>query len=185
MIRINLLPRERARRVLITPRIIVLAATGALLVILVAVTVYLNARNDRLRVEIDDINAEIAILAPQVARVENLQRRIAALRQREQVLRQLDDARIPWDAVLSEVAVIIPRDVWLTRLTAGADGSLSFSGNGLSYQAVARFMLNLDASPMFEGVDLSSTQKVKIGTRDVATFSVTARRTASGREASR
>lgn len=185
MIRINLLPRERARRVLVTVRIITLAIFGALVVVLVAVAVYLNARNDRVRGEVEDLEAEIAVLAPQVARVEDLERRITALRQREQVLKRLDEARIPWQAVLTEVAAVIPRDVWLTRVAAGADNTLSFNGNGLTYQAVARFMLNLDASQMFDNVDLSATSKVKIGTRDVATFSVTARLTAPGREASR
>ena len=185
MIRINLLPRERARRVLVTPRIITLAIAGVVIVALVAVTIYLNRRNDRVRADIEDLNAEIAVLAPQVAQVEDLERRINALRQREQVLKRLDEARVPWESVLTEVAAVIPRDVWLTSLNAGADNNLAFNGNGLSYQAVARFMLNLDASPMFQDVDLSTTRKVKIGTREVATFSITARRTASGSEASR
>ncbi|HLE78007.1 MAG TPA: PilN domain-containing protein [bacterium] len=185
MIRINLLPRERARRVLVTPRIITLAVVGVVIVALVGVTVYLNARNARVQAEIEDLNTEIAVLAPQVAQVEDLERRINALRQREQVLKRLDETRVPWETVLSELAAVMPRDVWLTRMGASADGSLTFTGNGLTYQAVARFMLNLDASPMFEAVDLSTTRKVKIGAREVATFSVTARRTAVGREASR
>lgn len=185
MIRINLLPRERVRRVLVTPRIITLAIAGVVVVALVAVTIFLNTRNERVRAEIEDLDTEIAVLAPQVAQVEDLERRINALRQREQVLRRLDEARVPWATVLTELAAVMPRDVWLTRLGAAGDGSLTFDGNGFSYQAVARFMLNLDASPMFEAVDLSTTRKIKIGAREVATFAITARRTATGKEASR
>jgi len=73
--------------------------------------------------------------------------------------------------------------VWLIRIEAKGDGNLTFNGFGLSYEAVARFMVNLDASPLFQDSDLSIGQKQTQGSREVINFSVTARLTPQQKEA--
>ncbi len=173
MIKINLLPRERVRRPAIAPRLLVALAFVAVLAATALTTVYLELRNARVRAQIDDVNARIEELKPQVGEVEALQRQIADARKKEQLLRQLDSLRIPWDKVLTELRKIIPADVWLIRIEAKGDGDLTFNGFGMSYEAVARFMVNLDASPVFQGADLTIGQKQSQSGRDVINFSVT------------
>ncbi|HTE02706.1 MAG TPA: PilN domain-containing protein [bacterium] len=183
MIRINLLPRERVRRPAVAPRLLVGLAFVVVTTALVLATLALNLRNSRVRGEIDDVNARIEELKPKVAEVEALQRQIAEARRKEQLLRQLESLRIPWDNVLNELGKIIPADVWLIRIEAKGDGNLTFNGFGLSYEAVARFMVNLDASPLFQDSDLSIGQKQTQGSREVINFSVTARLTPQQKEA--
>ena len=77
----------------------------------------------------------------------------------------------------------MPRDVWLTSISAAQDGNLIFNGFGLTYTAVARFMVNLEDSRMFEGTDLVASQKQSIGTRPTVNFSVTSRLTSKRTEA--
>ncbi len=185
MIRVNLLPKERVRRAVISPRTVILAGFAVLVVILIAFTLYLNARNSRLARESAQVQVEIDALRPQVARVQDLERSIAELREKQQLLAQLEAARVPWQTVLTEISQVIPRDVWLTQLSATQDGAVTLQGRGLSYSTVARFMLNLDASPFFDTVDLSNISKTKVGSRDVVQFSLTARLTPAAKEASR
>src|SRR2546426_23459 len=64
--------------------------------------------------------------------------------------------------------------VWLIRIDARGDGNLTFNGFGMSYEAVARFMVNLDGSPLFQGADLTIGQKQNQAGHDVINFSVTA-----------
>lgn len=185
MIRINLLPKERIRRVRISPRTITIIVAVTVVVALAAVTLYLDARNARVQRESEQVQAEIDTLRPQVARVLELERQIAGLREKQQLLQRLESARVQWSTVFVEITQIIPRDVWVTQLTTAADGAVVITGRALSYTAVARFMVNLDSSPVFDAVDLSSTEKVKVGTRDVMTFALTARLTTTSQEASR
>lgn len=174
MIRINLLPRERVRRPAVAPRLLVGLAFVVVAAALVLATLALNLRNNRVQNEINEVNARIEELKPKVAEVEALQRQIAEARHKEQLLRQLEALRIPWDKVMNELRKIMPADVWLIRIDARGEGGLTFNGFGMSYEAVARFMVNLDASPLFQGADLTLGQKQGQGGREVINFSITA-----------
>ncbi len=76
MIKINLLPRERIRRVAVAPRILMGFVAVVVVAGLVVVTLYLNVQNALLRSELAQVNARIDELRPQVAEVEALQRQI-------------------------------------------------------------------------------------------------------------
>lgn len=183
MIKINLLPRERVRRPAIAPRLLVVLAFVAVLTATALMTIYMELRNARVRAQIDEVNARIEELKPQVAEVEALQRQIADARKKEQLLRQVESLRIPWEKVLNELRKILPADVWLIRIEAKGDGNLAFNGFGMSYEAVARFMVNLDASPVFAGADLSLGQRQMQGSQPIINFSVNAHLASAQKEA--
>jgi len=175
MIKINLLPRERIRRVAVAPRILVGLVAAVVLAGLTLVTIWMNVRNALVRSQIVEVNARIEVLKPQVAEVEALQRQINEARRKEQILRQLQEARIPWERVFNELRKILPADVWLNRIDAKGDGSLSFEGVGLSYESVARFMVNLNASSVFTSADFNVASKTTVEKREAVNFKVTAR----------
>jgi Tfp pilus assembly protein PilN len=184
MIRINLLPRERVRAPAPAPLRIGGVLIALLLAAVLVATLFLNARNRAVREEIAAINAEITELEPRVARVEELKRLIEVAERKEQMLKRLEAARVPWDQVLLELRVVIPRNVWLTSISAAQDGNLVFNGYGLSYTDVARFMVNLESSRMFESTDLTVSQRQLIANRQTINFSVTSHLTSRATEAS-
>ena len=183
MIKINLLPRERVRRPVIAPRLLVLVVAGGVIAGVTVSTFYLNTRNALIRNKITQVNVQIEALRPKIARVEELGKQIEAARRKEQLLKRLEAARVPWMAVLEELRAVLPTDVWLNQIAAGDEGDLVFSGYGMTYEAVARFMVNLEASKMFEGVDLSIGQKLNVAGREVVNFSVTGRLSSVRKEA--
>jgi Tfp pilus assembly protein PilN len=118
-----------------------------------------------------------------VAEVEALQRQINEARRKEQLLRQIQAMRIPWERVMNELRKILPTDVWLIHIEAKGDGSLTFNGFGMSYESVARFMVNLNASPVFQNADVTIAQKQDVGKFPVINFSVTAQLAPPGKAA--
>lgn len=172
MIRINLLPSQRARRKAVAPRALAVLMVGVLAFVTVLSTLYLNARNSRVEADLARVNREIEALKPKVARVEELRRQIEVARRKEQLLRQLEAMRVDWDVVLEEVRTLMPRDVWLTQVELRDAGDLSFNGYAMTYEAVARFMVSLEGSEMFQNADMTVSQKQKIANRNVINFSV-------------
>lgn len=183
MIRINLLPREKAARRPVAPRLLAILVIGILLVGVAAATLFLNRRNAGVRAQVDSVNRQIDTLRPRVQQVEELRRAIEAARKKEQLLRRLEEARVPWDQVLAELRRVLPTDVWLTQVEAYATGEMVFNGYGLSYESVARFMTSLEGSDRFEAIDMLISQKQKISGREVVNFSVTGRLVSARKEA--
>jgi len=174
VIRINLLPRAPRRRISGRP----LLEIGVPLVVLVAVVVYylgLQAQVAAIDRRIKETEAEIARLQPQVQAVEELKRRIEEARRKEDLLAQLLATQLPASAILTNIRVLIPRDVWLVTLTVPDTRTFSLEGYGMSYVAVARLMDNLESAGIFEGLDLTTAERDRIGTTPVVKFSVNGR----------
>lgn len=184
MIRINLLPQERAgRRRIAVPKGMVLLIPAAIVVLVAGSTVLLSQRNARVSNDLARVNREIEVLKPTVQRVEDLRREIDTARRKEQLLRQLEAMRVPWDTVLEEVRTVMPKDVWLTGAEVDDVGKLSFTGFGLTYEAVARFMVSLEGSEMFTDADMAQSQKQRIANRDVINFQVSVKLVQDRKEA--
>lgn len=183
MIRINLLPRERARRRPVGPTTLVTVLVVVVIVGLVAYTISLSNRNAALRNEVRQINQKIEDLRPKLARVEELQRQIDAAQKKEQLLKNLEASRVPWDRVLEELRTVMPQDAWLVAVELKDAGDLVFNGYALSYEAVARFMVSLESSKLFKDIEMLISQKQAIAGREVVNFSLMGKLTPERKEA--
>jgi Tfp pilus assembly protein PilN len=83
--------------------------------------------------------------------------------------------QLPGSAVLDEIRMLIPTDVWLTAMSVPEPSALALEGLGLSYHAVAQLMDNLSTGRLFRLVDLTVVQLERVGPREVVKFSITAR----------
>jgi len=106
--------------------------------------------------------------------------------------------RIAWDRVLREFALVLPDDVWLLNMSAQAPtsaaasasdssstssssapalgGQLGFNIEGYTYShdAVARLLTRLSVIPDLEQVQLVTSERTKLGNRNVIHFRITA-----------
>ncbi|MDQ7828357.1 MAG: PilN domain-containing protein [Armatimonadota bacterium] len=174
MIRINLLPR-RPRRQVPGGALLAVALPVAVLVVLVVVYLSLSARLAALQGELRRADARIAELQPQVAEVQALKRQIEEARRKEDLLAQLLASQLPASSILANIRVLIPRDVWMTTLNVPDTGSFTIDGMAMSFVAVARLMDNLESSRLFDGLDLSSAERERVGEVEVVRFQVTGR----------
>lgn len=174
MIRVNLLPRVPKRR-LPGGRVVELAPPVAMLALALILGVMVLGQNAGLERQVADVNRQIAELQPVVARVLDLDKQIATLRDREQVILALLKRQLPGAAVLDEIRLLIPTDVWLTALSVPEPSALTLEGLALSYHAVAQLMDNLSTGRLFRVVDLTVVQLERVGPREIVKFSITAR----------
>ena len=171
MIRINLLPQRRRRRLIPESGVVLVA----LLVIgaLAASYAWEAWRNRRVAAETVEINRKLVVIRRQVAEVLALEAKIEDLKARENLLQSLEAREIPWSEMLIDLAERTPRDAWLANATVGGGGaglSLSLTGSALSYTSVARFMTTLTGSPYYNDVDLQGAQRGTLGTTPVVQF---------------
>jgi Tfp pilus assembly protein PilN len=173
MITINLLAPGRRRRVGPTPgTFLAVLGTALVIVALVAWTLYLGVRADTLKREVADLNKQIEALRPAVAEVDALERTITRLQQRQALLQALLASQLPASDTLEALRVVMPREVWLVSATTSTTRGVLFDGYTFSYKSVARFMVALSDSARFRNIDLTSTQKEKLGEREVVKFQV-------------
>jgi Tfp pilus assembly protein PilN len=140
-----------------------------------------RSRNDALRAEI----AELQTFAELAAEVEA----------KRAALRTVFTGDVDWPAIMTEIGMVVPGEVWLEGLIASAGqtegftavgtetapiridrkqpfGRISFQGRSLSMPGVARWMLRLESVPEFFAVYLNSATKADTAGAgvDVVTF---------------
>lgn len=98
------------------------------------------------------------------------------------------DQRTSWDAVLRELSLVLPSDVWLTTLSAqGATTpttdpsapaqtgtSLTLTGSTYSQAGVARLLTRLALVPYFSNVSLQTAAGSNAGKRSIVGFTISA-----------
>ena len=174
MITINLLAPGRRRPVGPAPgTMLAFLATAAVVGLLIMVTIFLGTKAGSLHRQLNDVNKKMEALRPIAQEVERLEQTLRRLQDRQTVLRTLLSRQLPATDSLRALRTVIPQDVWLIDLaTSGARGVV-FDGYTFTFKSVARFMVALKDSDRFRNIDLTSTQKEKIGERDVVKFQVT------------
>lgn len=142
--RISLLPREiRAVRVQRRQSALVGAGVGGLALLLLALWV---ARTGKVADERDDAEraertvAQLQQERTQVGGATGADTEVAA---REAQLRQVLADDVAWTKLFTEIATVIPNDVWLTTFTGtrGSPGTVSITGRGFDQTSTARWLL--------------------------------------------
>jgi Tfp pilus assembly protein PilN len=174
MITINLLAPGKRRPVGPTPGTILgIAGAALLVVILIAISLFLGSRVASLQRQVAEVTQQIEALRPVALEVEQLRATVRQLQARQAVIQALLANQLPATDSLTAIRTVIPQDVWLVNLTTSGGKAVLFDGYTFSYKGVARFMIALKDSNRFRNIDLTSTQKDKLGAREVVKFQVT------------
>lgn len=88
-------------------------------------------------------------------------------------------ARVPWEEVLHQFALVLPADVSVTSLTT-ADSMFNLAGYTASQPSVARLMRQLAESPTLADVQLQSSTRMDMDGRAVTQFTIVATVQAAG-----
>ncbi len=162
MIRINLVPREEARRQgarIFARRTSVLVGGGLALLIGVA-EVVTRARAATVDGEMANFREEMAVLNARHQQAVLLERKRRALESKVRTIELLEKQRTGPARVLDHLGAATPEKLWLTEMrTTGSTARLS--GRAIDNQTIAAFMRELEASPQFSGVDLVETRQVE------------------------
>ncbi len=180
MIRINLLPPEeravKSRRNVPVSWFAWPAAAAGLLVAAGAMSTAMQfSRISSLSREISQAERETAALAPQIARIDALAREKADMDLRISLVKGLESSRYVRTQLLDEASRQVPDHVWLTGVRETSPGVVQLDGVTFSNLMVADFMQRLESSPLYDGVDLTVSERGVIEDREVTKFTLTAR----------
>jgi Tfp pilus assembly protein PilN len=191
---VNLLPvEERGGRRRPPTAALAIAGAGVVLVSVLALA-FLSAGGtvDERERELAGVERQLAEARSAIEKEQAKQAQPALAAERDQRMAALNAAlaeRLAWDRVLGDVSLVIPNDVWLSKLTAGGgeeavEGSeaaaptsavtLTFTGFTYTQEGVARFLTRLGLAPELHNVRLQQSSVTKVGTRDVFGFTVLA-----------
>lgn len=128
----------------------------ALAFVLVFATVLFNNRVVERESELAAAQADLERVTAQAQALAPYAQFVSTQAAREATVVSLADSRFDWERVLRELALVIPEDVWLTKLEGSASGAaestlgaevtgpaLTIQGCGRDHEAVARFIAAL------------------------------------------
>ncbi len=177
MIRINLLPKEEIprTRTIKMPEIdtfVPVIAAAAVVLLCVGMSVVQGRSLAKLDGEVTELRSESQQLAPQIARIKQLQREREQLDKRLDVITALDSERYFRVHLMSELARRIPENTWLNRVEEVSPGRYEVEGMTFSNFLVADFLRNLDESEYYHSMDLVSIERGKIDQVDILKFTI-------------
>ena len=173
MIRINLVPRDEARRQVARQRD---RQVATLVLLSLVVIVILAEVFTRRALGLAEQNAalhrsELAVLNQKYQSKVLLERKEEELRSKLRTIELLEEQRQGPVRVLAALGAAPPHKLWLTEVRE-TGGSALISGRGLDNQTVALFMRNLESSPYFARVELVETKQVEEGKAKLKEFSI-------------
>jgi Tfp pilus assembly protein PilN len=185
MRRIDLMPasyaeRRKQRRAVGLVAVAGLVLLVALLAWWVVLGTQISGERERLA-EVQARNTELQASIDELARFAELEREV---QQRQIALQTAMAGDVDWPALLTEVAMVVPGEVWLTNLQASAGvtegatpvgtetatvdlaqeqpfGRIQFDGTSLSMPGVGKWMIRLGGVEDFQAVWLNSATKTE------------------------
>jgi type IV pilus assembly protein PilN len=174
MIKINLLPvRDIKRRIKAKKEIfLALAAFLTFIVFLVLLTLFrINTIND-LQEENRNLQREKDQYTHILNQIKKLEADKKIVETRIQVIEQLKQSSSLTVRVMDEVARMTPpQRMWLTGLSQ-TGSALRITGMALDNQTVAKYMDDLNSSPLISNVVLANSSLQKFAERDLIQFSI-------------
>jgi Tfp pilus assembly protein PilN len=179
MISVNMISARRAEhlRMLRWVRALGLATMVAGAGMLV-VNIFVRAQIFETGASLNEVNQELSRLKPALDRLDQIQQARANLRPKLMVLDKAQSDTMRWYSVLVSLKRTVPTHAWLTSLNVegGRDEAQTVRLDGVteSQSMVGETMLRLNATKLYQAVDLSYTQSGKLGDRDTVQFEVAA-----------
>jgi Tfp pilus assembly protein PilN len=184
---VNLLPREEAKRSFEAKRGVVFGGIGGAALataVLASMMISAGGAASSKQEELDGIRAQIAAI-PTVPVIDTSEEDALAAEKGARVgaLSAALAGRVAWDRVLRQVSLVLPEDVWLTKLSAAAPDptqaaaagtGFTLTGATYSQNGVARFLSRLSVIPDLANVRLQSSQSQLLNERELVQFTILA-----------
>src|ERR687888_154793 len=191
---VNLLPRDHGqRRVKKESLPVLVGGCSAVLVVAVLGALYMmgSGKIAAQQRKVDNLNRHFQALPPPPPGPTAAQQALAGQQSaRVSALTTALASRVSWDRVFREFSLVLPDDVWLTQLSAKSPISPStnmsstggstqptmftIQGRTYSHDGVARLLSRLQVVPDLTNVQLISSSRSQVGTREVVDFTIAA-----------
>lgn len=163
MIRINLLPFRLARKKENIRRQISVFFLSLILlvVVLFGITRYIDDKINTVREQTRQVNVQITKYKEKAIRVTKIQKDLKILKEKLSVVASLEKQRDKQLVLFDSMTqLIVPSRMWLLSLNTNQN-NVTVKGIAFDNHTIADFMKKLEASPLFDKVDLKTAQLKK------------------------
>ncbi len=173
MIRINLLPSGKKKTVIIPPSLIYgVISTVLIIIIAIVILIFLNKEMSSLQADVTVKEARLQQLQATLVKVQNYERDNAEFREKSRIIEQLKKNQIIPLRLLDEVSEMLPKGVWLTKLS-DAGGSINLEGYAFSNSDLVSYVQNLKNSQYLNNVSLIESRQTALEKTSVYKFRLT------------
>jgi Tfp pilus assembly protein PilN len=183
MRRIDLLPATYAEKRAQKRNLAGVVAGGCVLLALLLVWWFmLGSQVSGAQSDLDAAQARNRTLQAQIAELQRFADLQNEVRSKEQALTAIMAGDIAWPSLMTEIAMVIPGEVWLTNMAASAGvtegaapvasesaeirisgkqptGRISFTGRSLTMPGIGKWLLRLEGSKAFSAAYLEAATK--------------------------
>ncbi len=177
MIRINLLPTAKKKKkplILPVPFMYGIAALLLFGITAGAVTFYMNHQISEIKADIFAKEKKLNELQVVLKKIENYERDNAEFKRKAAIIEQLKRNQIVPLVLLDEVSEVLPKGVWLTKLTDQAR-FISIEGYAHSNHDLVGYVQNLKSLKFFQDVMLVESRQEDLEGISVYKFKLTFR----------
>lgn len=197
---VNLLPKDAVRVVTRVQKIAVGVGTGGAVILTALMAMMFLSASSKVhdgQLTLDDLRAQLAIIPPPAAGPSAGATALAAQQgPRVAAVTAALQRRVAWDRVMRELSLVLPEDVWLSKLSAkspispgapslpgapiaapvssGPPTQMTIDGYTYSHDAVARLLSRLAVLPDLQNVALQSSTRAGVGKQTVVHFTIAA-----------
>jgi len=175
MIRINLLPTAKKKKkplILPVPFMYGLAALLFLIIIAGSVTLYMNSEISDIKADIFAKEKKLNELKLVLQKIENYEKDNEEFKRKAAIIEQLKRNQIVPLVLLDEVSEVLPKGVWLTKLTDQAR-FISIEGYAHSNNDLVGYVQNLKGLKFFQDVLLVESRQEDLEGVSVYKFKLT------------
>ena len=186
MRRIDLLPASYAEKRRQRRHIMLVIVAGMVVVLLIlGYWLLLGTRISRAEDELASVEAQNAQLQVQIDELQNFSSLATELEAKQAALAAVMIGDVAWPSLLTELALVVPGEVWLTGFNGSAartegetpvatevadvrinkqepTGRIGFAGRSLSMPGIAKWLIRLDSVRAFRAVYLNNAAEVDL-----------------------
>jgi Tfp pilus assembly protein PilN len=197
---VNLLPKDAVRVVTRVQKIAIGMGTGGAVILTALMAMMFLSASSTVhdsQLTLDDLKAQLAVIPPPAASPSAGATALAAQQgPRVAAVTAALQRRVAWDRVMRELSLVLPEDVWLSKLSAKSPISpsapstpgtplvaptagvppteMTIDGYTYSHDAVARLLSRLAVIPDLQNVALQSSSLAGVGKQTIVHFSIAA-----------
>lgn len=174
MIRVNLLPIKRKKKLKAIPVFIINSVLFTLAAIIASgcLFYYTSSQLTSLQQQKKTNEATMADLKNKIKEVENYESQKQTLDKKTGIIKQLKKNQSLPVRILSEMGNVLPNGVWLQSMSVSGN-DIKISGAGFTNEDVVNYEKNLKKSELFTDVTLHGTQKSTTGNVVTYQFNIT------------
>ncbi len=163
MIKVNLLPVKRKKKVKPMPSFLIgtVAATVAVIVLMAYLAFFFSSRLSAKKAQFAANERKIAELKEKIKAVEDFEKRNKDFKTRNDIIEQLSKNKSVPVKILDEINTLLPTGVWIQALTFSG-GNININGYGFTNTDIVLYVDNLKNSQIFTEVYLQESKSAEM-----------------------